>query len=246
MGLGSINDVSLHEAWEKAAEYRSLRAEGIDPLAARDKREAQKRVDEAKATTFAQCVDWFIADKGSALSNATYRRDFPNYALPVIGHLPSAAIDTPLVLNVLRPIWSEITVTATRVRSSIESVLDWAKVNKYRDGENPARWRGHLENVLPKPNKIRKVKHLDALPLEEMPAFMSALRKESDIPALALQFLILTAARTDEVIGSRNKKPASWSEIDYKNKVWAVPPDRMKGKRAHRVPLSEAALEALE
>ena len=158
------------------------------------------------------------------------------YASPVFGKLPVAAVDVGLVLKVLEPIWEDKNETASRLRGRIESILDWAKVRKYRDGENPARWRGHLDKLLP--SKVRKVEHHAALPYAEMPAFMVSLRDQKGVAARALEFTILTAARTGETLGAR------WAEID--GDVWTVPAGRMKGGREHKVPLSPRALVILE
>jgi integrase len=161
------------------------------------------------------------------------------YAHPTFGDLPVAAVDTTLVMKVLEPIWTTKPETAGRVRQRIECVLDWAKVRGYRDGENPARWRGHLEKLLPKQSKVRQVEHHAALPFPELPSFTVALLEQKGASALALEFAILTAARTREVLGAR------WSEIDLTDKVWTVPAARMKMERAHRVPLAPRAIEIL-
>lgn len=152
----------------------------------------------------------------------------------------TGAIDTALVLNVLEPIWATKPETASRVRQRIENILDFAKVRGYRDGENPARWRGHLDKLLPASSKVRAVEHLASLPYSELPLFLACLRTREAIAARALEFLIITAARTGEVIGAR------WSEINLRDKVWTVPPARMKAHREHRVPLSPRALAILE
>jgi integrase len=150
------------------------------------------------------------------------------------------AVDTALVLKVLEPIWTKKPETASRVRQRIENILDFAKVRSHRDGENPARWRGHLDKLLPAPSKVRTVEHLAALPFATLPAFLSSLRKREAVAARALEFLILTAARTGEVIGAR------WNEIDLLDKSWTVPAARMKARREHRVPLSAPALAILQ
>jgi len=162
------------------------------------------------------------------------------YATPVIGKLSVGAVDTGLVLRVLEPIWATKTETASRVRGRIESILDWAKVRGLRTGENPARWRGHLDKMLPKRSKIQKVKHHPALPYDRIGAFVAELQSHEAISALALEFLILTVGRTNEVIGFR------WPELDRQAKIWTIPADRMKGGREHRVPLSDRAIEILD
>ena len=164
----------------------------------------------------------------------------PPTSIPTIGALPVQAVDTGLVLKVLEPIWTTKPETASRVRGRLESILDFAKVRGYRDGENPARWRGHLDKLLPARSKVREVEHHAALPYAELPAFLASLREQEGIAARALEFLILTAARTGEVIGAR------WSEIDLLDKTWTVPAARMKAHREHRVPLSAPALAILD
>ena len=162
------------------------------------------------------------------------------YAYPHIGALPVQAVDTGLVLKVLEAIWTTKPETAGRVRGRLESILDSAKVRGYRDGENPARWRGHLDKLLPAHSKVRQVEHHAALPFAELPAFLTSLREQEGIAARALEFLILTAARTGEVIG------ACWNEVDLLDKTWTVPAARMKAHREHRVPLAPRALAILD
>ncbi len=158
------------------------------------------------------------------------------YAYPVIGELPLQTIDTTLIMKVIEPVWSEKPETASRLRGRIELVLDWATVRGYRQGDNPARWRGHLDKLLPAPSKVRKIKHHSALPYAELPAFLIKLCEQEGIAARALEFTILTAARTSETIG------AKYAEIDKKNKLWTVPADRMKAGKEHRVPLCDRAV----
>jgi integrase len=193
--------------------------------------------------TFRQCADAFIASHEAGWGSAVHRRQWTHsiaqYAHPVIGGLPVHAIDTALVMKVIEPLWTSIPETASRVRGRIESVLDWAKVRGYRTGENPARWRGHLDHLLPARLKIRRVKHYAALPYAEIGTFVGKLREETSVSARGLEFLILTAARLGEVVG------ATWSEIDLSNRVWTVPVTRMKSAREHRVPLSAAAVALL-
>jgi integrase len=159
---------------------------------------------------------------------------------PKLGAMPVTDIDTAAVLSALEPFWNERPETASRVRGRIESILDWAKARGLRDGENPARWRGHLENLLPARRKVRRVEHFAAVPYDEVPGFMAALQGEDTVMARALEFLTLTAARSGEVLG------ATWDEIDLAKRVWTVPGERMKGGREHRVPLSNRAGELLE
>ena len=175
-------------------------------------------------------------------ANPKHRAQWPStlerYAYPVFGDLPVASIDTALVTNAIEPIWTQKPETASRVRGRIEAVLDWATAREYRQGENPARWRGHLDKLLPARARVRKVKHHAALPYDGLPDFMAALRAQDGIAAQALQFLILTAARTAEVIGAR--------ACEIQGKTWTVPAERMKGERQHRVPLQTAALAIVE
>jgi integrase len=162
-----------------------------------------------------------------------------DYAEPIFGSLPVGAVDTDLILKALEPIWTTKTVMAGRVRQRIEAVLDWAKVRGYRDGENPARWKGHLDHLLPAPGKITRVQHHAALPYVDVPAFMARLREREGTAARALEFTILTAARAGESCG------VVWSEINADTAIWTIPADRMKGGREHRVPLSSAAHDLL-
>jgi integrase len=189
--------------------------------------------------TFDECRDAYIAVHRAGWRNVKHAKQWTatltTYATPVFGHLPVAAIDTDLVMKVLAPIWNEKTETASRLRGRIEAILDWAKTSGFRTGDNPARWDGHLQNKLPKKSKVRKVRNQPALPYAQMGAFMDDLRKRAGIAAKALQFTILTAARSDEVISMR------WHEIDMAEKLWTVPPGRMKGGREHCVPLSDQA-----
>jgi integrase len=244
MGLGPLALFGLSEARAKALDARRLRHEGIDPIEARRAIRAQARLDAAKAITFKQCAEGYIAAHRAGWRNgkhaAQWEATLATYAGPVIGPLPVQAIDTALVLKVLEPIWATKPETAGRVRGRIESILDWAKVREYRQGENPARWRGHLDKLLPASGKVRKIVHHAALPYAELPGFLVELREEEGIAARALEFAILTAARTGEVIGAR------WSEMDLREKIWTVPPGRMKSGREHRVPLSARVLTILE
>ena len=188
-------------------------------------------------------ADAYIAAHEASWRNAKHRQQWRNtldtYADPILGKLPVAQVEVGDVMRVLEPLWREKTETASRLRGRIESVLDYATARGWRSGENPARWRGHLDNLLPARSKVAKVEHHAALPWREIGAFMAALAEEEGVSALALRFAILTAARTGEVIGAR------WSEIDMQAAVWTVPADRMKAAREHRVPLSDAALDVL-
>jgi integrase len=246
-GLGSYPEISLARAREKHAERRRLRAEGIDTLAAK---RAQRMADTdaaakaaAAAITFRAAAEATIAAKQAEWRNPKHASQWPTtlaqYAYPVIGDLPVSVIETGYVTQILRPIWSNKTATASRLRGRIEAVLDFAKVHGWRAGENPARWKGHLQNVLASPAKASRGSHHAALPWREICGFMAELTKQPGIGALALRFAILSAARAGEVLG------AQWSEIDLKERVWTVPADRMKAEREHRIPLSGVALEVL-
>jgi integrase len=243
MGLGSLGAVSLVEARQKAAEARRLVSAGEDPIVARDAQQAARRAQTATAMTFQQCAEAYIADHRvgwrSAKHAAQWTVSLQAYVYPVIGDVPVAALDVGLVLKILRPIWTTKTETASRVRSRIECILDWATARGYRQGDNPARWRGHIANLLPKRSKIARVEHHPALPYPEIGSFMAELRAEQAVPARALELTILCAARTGEVLG------ATWIEIDLAKKIWTIPAERTKGGREHRVPLSAAALAIL-
>lgn len=244
MGLGSLNTVSLSEAREKATEARKFIDQGIDPIEARKAARSAQALDDAKAMTFKACATAYIDAHKAGWRNAKHAEQWTatleTYAYPKFGKLPVAAIDVGLVLKVLEPIWKTKTETASRVRGRIEQILDWAKTRGFRAGDNPARWRGNLQNLLPKRTKVQKVKHHPALPYPEIGAFMKQLRTREGVAALALEFLILTTARTSEVTR------ATWDEIDLKGKVWRVPPDKIKGEKEHRVPLSAPAIAVLK
>ena len=236
MGLGPLALYGLAEARAKALDARRLRHEGIDPIEARHAQAVQQRLAAAREMTFRQCAARLIeAMRPSWRSHvhaAQWETTLATYADPVIGTLPVASIDTTLVLRALEPIWATKPETASRLRGRIEAVLDWATARGYRQGENPARWRGHLDKLLPARTKVARVEHHAALRWAELPSFLLALREQQGPAARALEFAILTAARSGEVRGAR------WSEIDLINKVWAIPARRMKGGREHRIPLA--------
>jgi len=244
MGLGPLSLYGLAEARTRALDARRKRHDGIDPIEARRAERTRQRLEAAKAITFKQCAESYLTSHRASWRNAKHRyqwnQTLEQFVYPVIGSLPVQAVDTGLVLKVLEPIWTTKPETASRVRQRIENILDSAKARGYRDGENPARWRGHLDKVLPARSRVREVEHLAALPYAELPAFLVDLRTRPAIAARALEFLILTAARTGEVIGAR------WGEIDLLDKTWTVPADRMKARREHRVPLSARALAILQ
>jgi integrase len=244
MGLGSLTAVSLATAREIAADCRRKRSAGLDPIETRKADRRQAQVAAARSMTFDQCRDAFIEAHRVGWRNAKHRAQWTNslaaYVTPIFGSLPIQRIDVDLVVKALGPIWSTKPETGARVRGRIERILDWAKVRGFRQGENPARWRGHLDVLLPARSKVRQVEHHAALPYSEIGTFMAALRTRDGVAARALEFTILTAARTGEVLGSR------WEEIDLQTKVWTVPASRMKAGREHRVPLSRAAIALLK
>ena len=244
MGLGPVHSVSLSAARELAGKARELRAAGLDPLEERRKAEAVQVQEDAATVTFDAAVDAYIEDNKAAWGNDKHRQQWKNtlttYASPKMGKLPVGQIETSHVKSVLSPIWQTKTETASRVRGRIESVLDWATVLGHRVGENPARWKGHLEKTLPAKAKVVKVQHHAALPFAELPKFMARLAKVGGVAARALEFAILTVGRTGEVLG------AVWSEIDLVKKVWIIPGERMKAGREHRVPLNPPAIAVLE
>lgn len=244
IGLGALHTVSLADAREKSSDCRKQISLGVDPLLARKEQDAKNELAKARGMTFEQCAEAYMEAHISSWQNEKHiwqwRNTMERFAYPVLGKLPVQDIDVALVMKVLEPLWNEKTETASRVRGRIESVLDWASAREYRTGENPARWRGKLENLLPAPSKIQKVVHHPALPYVDMGDFMVALRAENGIAALALELVILTATRTSETI------LAKWSEFDLKNKVWVIPSNRMKMRKEHRIPLSEPALKVLK
>jgi integrase len=244
MGIGSLDDVTLKEARELADAARRKARGGIDPLEEKRAAKLAASLDRATSMTFKECADAYIKAHAAGWSNAQHAAQWPSslerHVYPVIGSLPVSAIALAQVMKVLESIWTTRPETASRVRGRIESILDWAAVRGYRTGENPARWRGHLESLLPKKTKIRAVQHLAALPYSEIADFMVKLRDRDGVIARALEFAILMAARTSEIIGAR------WDEIDLRNRMWVVPANRMKARREHRVPLSDAALAIVQ
>jgi integrase len=237
MGLGPVNGVSLAEARKLAAAARNEAANGRDPIEARD---AARRASQGRKT-FGECAVALVTAKQSEWRNVKHRRQWrvtlETYCVPIWA-MPVDEVDTEAVLAVLRPLWQTRTETASRLRGRIEAVLDAAKAQGLRQGENPARWRGHLDKLLPKRGKLSRG-HFAAMPYGEVPAFMAALRERESFAAIALEFTILTAARSGEVLG------AHWDEIDLDAKVWTIPAARMKAAREHRVPLPSRALAIL-
>ena len=244
MGLGSFVTFTLAEARQRATAQRKLLADGIDPLATKHGDLLARRMADANIITFDKAATAFIEANSPAWRNAKHgdqwRNTLATYASPVIGALPVSKIETAHVLRILTPIWSTKTETATRVRGRIEKILDWAKVQGDRRGDNPAAWRGHLSEALPTPSKVADAGHHAALPWIEVGAFMVALRAAQGAGARAMELIILTATRTSEVLN------AKWAEFDLDAALWTIPKERMKGFREHRVPLSAAALAVLE
>tara|TARA_R100001143_G_C3357715_1_gene133541 strand:- start:1199 stop:2494 length:1296 start_codon:yes stop_codon:yes gene_type:complete len=251
MGLGPVHTVTLAEARQMATEARKLMLNGIDPLEEKARRKAASVLTKAKLMTFDQCATAYIKAHRAGWKNAKHTDQWVNtistYVSPVIGAIPVCDIDTALVVKVLTQkdgsgaqFWESKNETASRVRGRIEAVLGWAATSGFRSGDNPARWRGHLENLLAKISKAKRTKNHPSLPWVQMGVFMEALRKREGIAARAVEFTILTAARSGEVRG------AMWSEIDLEAKVWTIPAGRMKAHREHEVPLSDAAIKLLK
>jgi integrase len=242
MGLGPLADVALADAREAARECRALLRKGLDPI---EHRRAQRAAEQLAASPpFKTVFELYLAAHEAGWRNdkhkAQWRSTLESYALPKLGTRPVSEVATGDVTAVLQPIWTKLPETANRLRGRLEAVLDFAKARGWRSGDNPARWRGHLNNLLPSRAKLAKVKHHAALPYADVAGFVTALRKQPGIAAKALEFAILTAARTGEVIGAR------WSEIDQARALWTVPAERMKSGREHRLPLSDRAREILE
>jgi len=259
VGLGPASgpdSVSLANARTEATKLRLKVKEGIDPVDERLREEAEQRAAAqaalVAATTFKMVAETHIEANEESWRNPKHRQQWRNtlttYVYPVIGELSVADVATPHVLKILEPIWRDKPETASRVRGRIETILDAAKARGYRSGENPARWRGHLAQILPNVSKAKQARnrklersgHHAAMPYDDVPAFVVRLRERDAVAALALEFVILTAARTSEVIG------AKWPEVDFKKAVWTVPPERMKGGKEHRVPLTQRATKILD
>jgi integrase len=242
MGLGAIGTFGLKDARAKAAELRKLVYEGRDPIAERDAQKAALAAATAKRLTFDECVASYSrahSPKWSAKHAYQWGSAMTRFASPVLGKLPVDIIDVGLVVKILEPIWHERPEAASRLRGAIESVLAWASVRGFRQGDNPARWTNHLEELLPSRREILPVEHFAALAYREVPGLIAKLRERSGIVERALEFLILTASRSGEVLGAR------WDEIDLTKRVWIIPAERMKGRREHRVPLCDAAVAIL-
>lgn len=243
MGLGPLTTITLAEARAKALEARKQLLDGIDPIEARKALRTRAALAAATAMTFKACAEAYIDAHKAGWKNPVHAAQWPAtmqaYVYPAIGDTPVQSVDVDHVLKVLNPIWTTKTETASRVRGRMERIIDWAKVRGYRNGENPARLRGNLDHLLPRKSKVQKVEHHAALPYADAPAFAADLRRRSGNGARALEFTILTAARTGEVIG------ATWPEIDIAAKTWTIPAERMKANREHVVPLSDRAMEII-
>ncbi|MEC8812788.1 MAG: integrase arm-type DNA-binding domain-containing protein [Pseudomonadota bacterium] len=252
IGLGAYPEISPAEARGLAKEAKAKIKAGIDPV---EERQALKRAlvtEQLSRITFDKAASEYIKMKSKEFRNprqaAQWTSSLKTYASPFIGKVPVSEIDLPHIKAVLDPIWETKTETATRVRARMENILGWCAIHGYRDKENPARWSGYLDEIYPSPEKIRKRNHFTALPVSEIPEFMANLRKRSGTAAHALEFLILTASRTNEVIGDKRigKPGITWAEIDPDKKVWTVPADRMKSGKVHRVPLVDRAIDILK
>nr|WP_298377687.1 site-specific integrase [uncultured Halomonas sp.] len=243
LGLGSYPNTSLASARQKGAAIREKLAEGIDPLTEKRAAQQARRAAELRRLTFAQAAEAVIKLKQTEASNLKHgrqwRQSLETYALPALGAMSVADIELVHVKQALEPIWESRSVTAARVRQRIETVLSWATAHGHRSGPNPAAWKGGLDAVLPAPARIKKKIHHRALPIDAMPAFWARLRERDGMVARALAFTILTGSRSSEVLG------ACWEEVDLANATWIIPPERMKGRREHRVPLAPAAVELL-
>lgn len=244
MGLGALALVTLAEARQKATECRKQLSETVDPLDARVQQAKQAAAEAAKVMTFDACAKSYMDAHRASWKNVKHTLQWEStlsrFASPVIGALPVQDVDTGLVMRVLEPIWWKKTETASRLRNRIELILGWASARGYRSSENPARWRNHLDKLLPRRSKISPIVHHKALPIDEVPEFLTRLRERDGMSPRALEFLILTATRTGETLGAR------WPEIDLNTKTWTIPAARMKAKREHRVPLTDRCIEILQ
>jgi integrase len=245
MGIGPTHTLTLADAREKATEARKLLLDGIDPIDTKHARMAALQVDAAKRMTFAQCAEGFIRDNEKKWTNARHRDEWRStlsrYVFPTLGSLPAAAINTPLVLKVIKPLWERVPTTAKRVLGRIENVLGWATVHHYRSGDNPAAWDGLIEHALPTVSKAGDGEHHAALRYTDAAAFMTKVRANAGVAARCLEFIALTAVRLSEAIN------ATWDEVDIEDRIWVIPASRMgKTRKEHRVPLSDAAIAVLK
>jgi integrase len=243
MGLGPAHTIGLKDARAKAAELRKLVHEGRDPITERDAQKAALAAATAKQVTFDECAASYSrahSPKWSAKHAYQWSSAMTRFASPILGKLPVDIIDVGLVVKVLEPIWHERPETASRLRGGIESVLAWATVRQFRSGDNPARWNGHLQELLPSRREILPVEHFAALPYREVPGLMAKLRERDGVRERALELLVLCASRAGEILGAR------WDEIDIAERLWTIPPSRMKSGKEHRIPLCDRAIAILE
>lgn len=246
MGLGAFPEVTLAQARERARSARGKLRQGIDPIAERQASRDVLKAAQGKGMTFDEAARRFLASKTTEFRNpkhaAQWGSTLATYASPVVGSMPVDRIELAHVVEILtrNDFWNAKPESASRVRGRIEAVLAWATVSGYRTGDNPARWRGHLDAVLPKPSKLKRVQHHPALPIEAAPRFLADLRKREGLAARALEFLLLTAARSGEV------RLATWGEIDLEARTWTIPGERMKAGKTHVVPLSHPAIALLK
>jgi len=241
MGLGPLTTVSLAEAREEALKCRKLLQQDVDPILERERLKKERALADARRITFEECANRFLASMDGSWKNEKHRAQWRNtlqtYAYPVIGKCSTQDISSEMIQRILAPIWNTKTETASRVRGRVESVIDFATANELRVGDNPARWRGHLDKIFPQPSKIKNVDHHAALPFCEVGQFVKDLRAKESLSAKALELLILTALRPGELVGCK------WSEINLDEQSWTVPAPRMKKKKEHRIPLSARAIE---
>jgi integrase len=244
-GLGAATRLnSLKQARLAAERCRQKTHEGIDPIEARESRLAEEKLEAARQMSFSECASAYIDIHRHGWRNQKHQTQWRNtlthYAFPVIGDRAVQLITVADVLQIVEPIWHQKTETANRVRQRIELILDWATARGYREGANPAQWRGHMDKLLPRPKKVRAVKHHAALAIDEMPGFYRSLTEINTTASRSLRWLILTAAR------SREARDATWDEIDNHKGIWTLPGARMKSGMTHRVPLGTDALQLLD
>jgi len=243
MGLGPLHAVNIREAREEAHKIRACLVRKIDPFQYRKTIVAMNKSNNKHDKTFDECVIEYIAHHKHGWKNIKHLKQWENslrtYASPYIGKMFVRTMTTAHVLEILEPIWATKTETASRLRERIERVLSWAAVCGYREGDNPARWNGHLQELLPKPSRIKIICHHPSIPYQEIGEFFRRLNAQKNIGARALEFTILTACRTSEALYAR------WQEIDFQQRIWIIPGERTKNRRPHRVPLTDAALKIL-
>lgn len=243
IGLGGYPTVTLAQAREKARNLRLDVQKGVDPILQRKAAISQLKAEQATVITFEKAAQGYLETHEDTWKNQKHRAQWTStlstYVYPVIGKMLVEDIEVAHILSVLNPIWKTKNETANRVRGRVESVLNWASARGHRSGDNPAKWKGLLDNLLPAPNKVSTVTHHKALPIDEVPSFVKRLRMQIGNGALALEFAILCASRSGEVRG------AEWCEFDIENRIWTIPKERMKAGKEHRVPLNPGAMEIL-